>query len=165
MLINTITTGLIAGFCLISCTSKKFRQGTTSMEPTIMKGEVIDANTKAYASTSTKRWDVVVFEPPGYAGQLWISRVVGLSGEVIDITPAGVSIDGRMIAVPGTLKIASYRLPSTLPGLSTGPVTKFPYHIPPNSCFLMGDNVTNALDSRHWGALPTTKIKGKVTGK
>jgi len=34
-----------------------------------------------------------------------------------------------------------------------------------SSYFVMGDNVSNALDSRYWGGLKFTKILGKVIGK
>ncbi|MES2475033.1 MAG: S26 family signal peptidase [Verrucomicrobiota bacterium] len=49
-------------------------------------------------------------------------------------------------------------------GKAPGPVT-FPFKIPARSYFVLGDNVSNALDSRYWGGLNNAKILGKVPGK
>jgi len=135
------------------------------MEPTIKKDEVVTADLRAFESTTPIRWDVVVFEPPFSAGQIWVSRVVGLPGEVIDITPAGLSINGKVMSIPSSLKIGAYTLPPPALGPKSNPVTKFPYHISSDSYFVMGDNVNNALDSRYWGALKSTNILGRVFGK
>ncbi len=135
------------------------------MEPTIKQGESITADIKAFASTSPCRWDVVVFEPPGHAGQVWASRIVGLPGEVIDITLAGLTINGKKIPKPSGLTIGSYAPPRTNLMPLSMPITIYPYHLPPDGYFVLGDNANNSLDSRYWGSLKYTKILGKVIDK
>jgi len=149
---------------LSGCNRKTVRQVSSSMEPTIKKGEVVAVDEAAYRSTPPACWDVVTFEPPQHPGQVWALRIVGLPGETIDITPAGVSIDGKIISRPASLAaLGSYQRPS---GNTVGtPVTALPYKIPADSYFVLGDNVSNAMDSRYWGALKRSQIRGKVWGK
>ena len=135
------------------------------MEPTIRAGEHIQVDESAYRSANPARWDVVAFEPPRNPGQIWLSRIVGLPGETIDITSSGVSIDGRIITLPPSLTIGTYLPPSTVLPVGTPPAATFPYRVPADSYFVLGDNVSNSLDSRYWGGLEKSKIHGKVLGK
>ena len=150
---------------LMGCTKKEMKQASSSMEPTIKRGEVISVDMKAYSGASPIRWDVVVFESPSAGGGHWASRVVGLPGETIDIRSGRVVIDGKEETPPPRLSIGGYKLPKgDLASSASGPVT-FPFKIPAGSYFVLGDNVSNALDSRFWGGLHGSKIIGKVPGK
>lgn len=150
---------------LSACSKKTVRQISSSMEPTIKKGEYVTMDQGSYRSSLPARWDVVTFEPPQHPDQMWAFRIVGLPGETIDITPTGVSIDGKIISRPSSLsRLGPYQRPSGtfVPGT---PMTAFPYTIPADSYFVLGDNVSNAMDSRYWGALKKSQIHGKVWGK
>jgi signal peptidase I len=150
---------------LTGCTKKEMRQSSSSMEPTIRRGEVISVDLAAYSGSGPNRWDVIVFESPVSGGGQWLGRVVGLPGESVEIRSGGIVIDGREEARPAHLSLAGYELPKKELALSSpGPVT-FPYKIPVDSYFILGDNVSNALDSRYWGGLDRSKILGKVPGK
>lgn len=150
---------------LSGCSKKEFQHSSPSMEPTIKRGEIISVDLKAYAGVSPSRWDVVLFESPLADDGNWASRVAGLPGETIDIRSGHLVIDGKEVALPPTLAIASYELPEniTAPG-ANGPVA-FPFRIPQGGYFVLGDNTSNALDSRYWGSLEEAKILGKVLGK
>lgn len=155
---------LIVSLSIVSCTKRKMTQGSSVMEPTIKAGDVITIDLAAYRSGMPARWDVILFDSPTSGSGQWTSRVVGLPGEVIEVTDAGLRINGKAVGLPPHVRITSYKPPRD--GLSAvpGPV-KYPYTVPPNSYFLMGDNVENALDSRFWGALAESKVIGKVVGK
>ena len=88
---------------LSACSKKTVRQISSSMEPTIKKGEFVTMDQGAYRSNLPARWEVVTFEPPQHPDQLWTFRIVGLPGETIDITPTGVSIDGKIISRPSSI--------------------------------------------------------------
>ena len=135
------------------------------MEPTIKRGDVITVNTGAYSGSRPNRWDVVVFESPLGSGGTWVSRVVGLPGESVEIRSGKLVIDGKIEALPARLSIGDYTLPKgSLTPSAPGPVA-FPFKVPAGSYFVLGDNVSNALDSRYWGGLDGWKILGKVPGK
>jgi len=168
MFITTISRFLAAAVivaALAGCSKKEMRQPSSSMEPTIKRGEVISVDLKAYSGAGPIRWDVVVFESPVAGGGHWASRVVGLPGETIDIRSGKVVINGNEETLPPRLSIGGYKLPEgDLSPSAPGPVT-FPFKIPSGSYFVLGDNVSNALDSRYWGGLDQSKILGKVPGK
>jgi signal peptidase I len=135
------------------------------MEPTIKMGEVFSVDWTAYGGTGPNRWDVVIFESPLDAGRKWTSRIVGLPGEIVEIRSGKIVIDGREEAVPSHVSIDGYKLPQgNLTANAPHPVT-FPYKIPAGSYFVLGDNVSNAFDSRYWGGLDRSKIFGKVIDK
>jgi signal peptidase I len=136
------------------------------MEPTIAVGEIIKVDLNAYNSVIPSRWDVVVFKDPirSESSEMWCSRIVGLPDEVITIEASGMLIDGKNIKIPSGLKIGQYKEPVSLPNENIKKV-KFPYEIPENCYFVLGDNVDNALDSRYWGAIPIELIIGKVPDK
>ena len=141
------------------------RQGSSSMEPTIKRGEVIIVDSDAYSRSAPNRWDVVVFDSPLGGGGLWASRVVGLPGETLDIRSGKIVVDGREESMPMRLTIGSYILPKSGPTSGAPDPVALPFKIPSGSFFVLGDNISNALDSRYWGSLDRSKIIGKVSGK
>lgn len=146
---------------LCGCGRKSFKQSSTSMLPTIKKDEVVTADMSAYAKASPARWDVVIFTEPK-TGQPWCARVVGLPGENLDIQTQGIFINGKNTPLPAHLTNVSY-LP-TIAGAPPGSVA-FPFQVPAETYFVLGDNTTNSYDSRFWGPLPASNILGKVIGK
>jgi signal peptidase I len=149
---------LVATLALISCREHKMNGG--SMEPTIKHGEKFDADYTAYVNSEPERWDAVVFESTAEPDQMWCHRIVGLPGETIDIVNGGVVINGVEQPIPA--KMAGIRYVAEITGETK---TKFPYKIPDNAYFLLGDNTYNALDSRYAGAIPRDNIIGKVKDK
>jgi signal peptidase I len=134
------------------------------MEPTIKKGELLIADMTAYSAATPARWDVVIFThpQPRHKNQPWCFRVVGLPGESIDIRPQGIFVNGTNTPLPIHLRKLAYvaAIPQGPP-----PTALFPFSIPAGHYFLLGDNSTNAFDSRYWGPLPLTNIIGKVARK
>lgn len=135
------------------------------MEPTIRSGEMIKVDLMAYSSSDPLRWDVVLFESPMDSSFQWCFRVVGLPGEKVDIQDGDLLIDGTKMPIPSSLAISNYQVVKI--GTSTaapGPVS-LPYKLQKDAYFVLGDNISNALDSRFWGGLDKSKIIGKVIGK
>ena len=157
----SVIAGLLVLMAVCGCKPKTFRQSSGSMEPTINKGEVVLADMAAYSGAAPARWDAVIFNEPKN-GLTFISRVVGLPGESIDIKSQGIFINSAHVPLPAHLTNHSYL--AAIPG---GPPTtvSFPFSIPAHSYFLLGDNTTNAYDSRFMGPLPAANITGRVTRK
>lgn len=140
---------------------RSFAVPSTSMEPTIQRGDRIVVDTRAFKRLPPQYRDVIVcFRDRTF----FIKRIIAIDGD---------SIEGRSgnIFVNGTLMNESYiehsRAASTVgldlvgnPWMQTfGPVT-----VPSGKYFVLGDNRDVSLDSRspEFGLLDRSSITGKV---
>jgi signal peptidase I len=106
-----------------------------------------------------KRLQIVIFRPPADPqGQDLVKRTIGMPGETLDIRDGFVWINGQRLQESYTTG------PTDLPLAGSEylgiPVTRFPYTIPPDCYFVMGDNRGNSLDSRYWGCMPRKNLIG-----
>ena len=112
-----------------------------------MKGQLVIASRMETVSAG----DVVALY---YNNQILIRRIIGISGDVINIDRNGiVSVNG----VP----IEEEYLDNRVLGRSD---ISYPYVVPENSYFVLGDNREHSVDSRlsAVGCINHDKIAGKV---
>ena len=83
-----------------------------------------------------------------------VKRVIALPGQTLDLDP--VSGD---VTVDGVVQNEPYIKEKLR---SAGNVYSFPYTIPENTVFVMGDNRNNSHDSRMIGVIPFKEIVGKA---
>jgi signal peptidase I len=129
--------------------AKPFEISTGSMNPTIMPSDRVLANRLLYHFRDMHRGDIVVFRPPAELGSTvpFVKRVVGLSGDVVEVKGGQVYVNGAAFFVEG----------AAMPRYTYGPVT-----VPADSVFVLGDNRNNSVDSHVWGFLPKISIVGEV---
>jgi signal peptidase I len=145
-----------------------YRIPSSSMEPTLhcAGGAVgctarfsdrVLANRFIYHFVDPDRGDIVVFNTPEAAkkncgaGGTFVKRIVGLPGETLEVRRGTVYIDGVRLNEP-YVENDRRDVGSSEP----------PYRIPDDQYFVMGDNRTQSCDSTVWGALPRSKLIGKV---
>jgi signal peptidase I len=106
-----------------------------------------------------KRQQIVIFIPP-YAPEQTdlIKRVIGLPGETLDIRDGAVWINGQKLKETYTTGPTEQAPQNGAPPGMTD--LKFPYVVPNNCYFAMGDNRGNSYDSRFWGCVPRADIIG-----
>ena len=124
-----------------------------SMEPTLEIGSYLIGQ---HAVIDPARGDIVVFKIDGDDRDL-IKRVVGITGDVIDIVDGTLWVNGEPAAnehAQGTTK--------TLDHLNEH--VSFPYIVPDDAVFVMGDNREHSLDSRSFGAVPLKDIDSVIIG-
>ena len=147
---------------------------TPSMVPTILVGDrlLIDKFTVRSGFHSSfpliprrqiQRGDIVVFKFPHNPEMLYVKRVIGLPGEILEVR-------GRTVFINGEPLEESYKYHSE-PRIQGHPLRFFgrdfqmdnygPVAIPHDSYFAMGDNRDDSADSRVFGFLPRTHIVGK----
>jgi signal peptidase I len=124
------------------------------MIPTIEIQDRVIANKFIYRFTEPGRGDIVVLDDPTGMVPTLIKRVIATEGETIDLVNGEVVIDGVVLDEPYT-----YGQPTTPMSLV------MPYTVPADSVFLMGDYRTNSADSRVFGAVPLTEIRGKAIAR
>ena len=142
-----------------------FKIPTGSMEENLLVGDHILVNKFAYGPTATRleewllpvrpidRQHVIVFRAPQQPDKDFIKRVMGLPGEKVEVDDGLVQINGVEIDDPhANHKSASYGYHDT----------RQPAEVGEDEYFVMGDNRENSQDSRYWGNVPRSFIKGKA---
>lgn len=106
-----------------------------------------------------QRWDIVGFKSPINPEELWVSRIIGMPNESITLSNGTVYINNNAINVPVKMNWLNY---STANNPKTDHnAVKYPYAIQKDSYFLICDN-PNSLDSRYYGSVGKSNIKGKI---
>jgi signal peptidase I len=108
--------------------------------------------TPSFLRRPPTRGDIAIFRFPQNPSQHYIKRVVGLSGETVEIRGHAVHVDGRALLEP----YASFMEPPD------EEVTWAPEIVPAGEYFMLGDNRDNSRDSRYWGSLPQSELIGRV---
>lgn len=104
------------------------------------------------------RDDIIVFRYPEEPDKDFIKRVVAVPGDVIQIRNKKVFVNQELIEQP----YAVYTDPHVVPAHvnqrdNLGPIT-----VPPGAYFVMGDNRDNSYDSRFWGFVEASEVRGKA---
>jgi signal peptidase I len=124
-------------FLLFACDSKTVMMSSSSMEPTIQKGQKVRIDLKAFSTERPNRWDIVYYERGD--GALWIHRVVGMPGETLRIDVNEIYINGTKLNRPHALSNVAFLPVELLHDSKARPPYKV-YETPPDSYFLLGDN-------------------------
>ncbi len=130
---------------------------TGSMLPTIQLSDQVFANKFIYRFERPQRGDIVVLDDPdGLMGTL-IKRVIAVGGQTVDLQDGKVVVNGASLVEPYT-----YGQPSEPIHRDDAKNISYPYRIPDDSVWLMGDNRTSSQDSRYFGAVPLSSVHGKA---
>ena len=143
-----ILTGVIFLF-LITFVIQGYKIYGGCMEPNLYDGERLLANRFIYRFHRPERGDVVVFKYPLDPQKMFIKRVIGLSGDIIEMK------DGVILINDEKLDENEYVI--------NVPHGNFPRQkISEDKVFVLGDNRDSSNDSRYWGDLPLRNIKAKA---
>ncbi|MCK5556763.1 MAG: signal peptidase I [Candidatus Hydrogenedentes bacterium] len=148
-----------------------FKIPSGSMIPTLQIGDKILVNKfilgsripftykKFLIPRRPARGDIVVFRSATGERKDLVKRVAGLPGERIKISDDGhVLVNGEPVTSPPFIANNTYYNHETYGSYGTiREVT-----VPEDSYFVLGDNSKHSRDSRTWGFLPMSHIKGKV---
>ena len=132
-----------------------FKMSASSMTPTILKNDSTLVNPFAYSKEEPQRWDIIVFKKPD-DGKMWVSRIVGMPTEKIEIRSGSVYINDQLMNFLENKGKAYYTNAGDFGKEGKAII------IPKNMYFTLSDNSSNALDSRYWGFIPRKNIIGKV---
>lgn len=132
---------------------------TGSMLETIQEGDLLVGEKVSLKASSPTYGDVVTFDSPMSPGTTLIKRVIATGGQTIDLRDGIVYVDGQ------ALEESSYTLGKRTESLSNyegSAGIEYPYTVPANCVFVMGDNRTNSLDSRYFGPVSVSAVTSKA---
>jgi signal peptidase I len=187
--IKAVSTAIVLFLLIRTFVVEAFKIPTGSMENTLLVGDFLLVNKAVYgaeipithrrlpAFAAPKREDVVVFLPPHEPDKNYVKRIVGMPGDTLEMRGKVLYLndvpvvepfaryddrftdptDPRMLwqrdhLVGGRLDSRRYRPTRDNWGPIVVPVGKF---------FALGDNRDRSEDSRYWGFLDETDIKGR----
>ncbi len=156
----TIAVGVGIALLVRAFVAEPFLIPSASMVPTIQEGDRVLGEKITYKGSSPQRGDVVTFVDPTDGSTTLIKRVVAVGGQTVDLRDGVVYVDDEALDEPYTHGKPSYpldRYASTL----QGPIV-YPYTVPEGCVWVMGDNRTNSLDSRYFGAVPISSVSSKA---
>lgn len=138
--------------------AQAYKIPSVAMMQTLQIGDHIIADKFTYKTSGPKRGDIVIFPFPENPSKDFIKRVIALGDETLEIIDKKILINGNILNEPYVTHSDERIIPKELqPRDNFGPTT-----IPADSVFVMGDNRDNSYDSRFWGFVKKSSIKGKA---
>ncbi|MGD0399257.1 MAG: signal peptidase I [Syntrophobacteraceae bacterium] len=132
---------------------KAYKIASGSMQPTLLPGDHIIADLRPWARNPHKG-DIIVFEYPKNPISIFVMRVVAVGGDTFEIRAKDLFVNGEQ----SKEAFIFHDDPNILPARDNyGPVL-----VPRDNYLVMGDNRDHCNDSRFWGFLPRSNVKGTV---
>ncbi len=164
--IEALLVAILLALLIRTFVIQAFKIPSGSMEETLQIGDHILVNKFIYGvkvpffkdpMISIKEpvhGDIIVFKYPKDPSLDYIKRVIAVGGDTIEIRNKKVYINNKMVDSSFAIFSQSSMMAH---GDNFGPVT-----VPENSLFVMGDNRDNSLDSRYWGFVDLSAVRGKA---
>jgi len=151
-----------------------FKIPSGSMEDTLLIGDHLLVNKFIYGMQipftdsriltirHPERGDIIVFEFPEdkdksyFKRRDFIKRVIGTPGDTVEVRDKTVFVNGEPYRIEQERHKDNKILPKNYSPRDFLP----PVKVPGGSYFVMGDNRDHSYDSRFWGFVPESAIKG-----
>ncbi|UCF31239.1 MAG: signal peptidase I [bacterium] len=167
--LEAIILALVLALFIRTFVVQAFKIPSPSMVPTLLVGDHILVNKFLYGFTvpytdnkvlalrTPDQGDVVVFKYPKNKKMDFIKRCVAVGGDTLQIKEKTLYVNGEKVPDEHAVFLSEGGS-SLLKGRDDfGPVT-----VPEGKIFVMGDNRDNSNDSRFWGFVDISEVKGKA---
>jgi signal peptidase I len=168
--VEAILVAIVLALFIRTFVVQAFKIPSGSMKQTLQIGDHILVNKFIYGVKmpfvdkvvipvkDPRRGEIVVFKFPEDPDKDFIKRVVGVAGDEIKIHNKKVFVNGKPLNHDFGIYVDPRIFPpSAEPRDNFGPIT-----VPPNALFVMGDNRDQSYDSRYWGFVDLSAVKGKA---
>lgn len=168
--IKSILIALIIALFIRTFFVQAYKIPSGSMIPTLLVGDYLLVNKITfgirnpikddfiYQWNMPKRQEIVVFTYPIDKKLDFIKRVIGLPGDTVEIINKKVFVNGKPLEEPYVQFTDNEIYPKEIsPRDNFGPIK-----VPSGQLFVLGDNRDQSYDSRFWGFVPISSLKGKA---
>ena len=168
--LEAIIIAILIAFFIRTFVVQAFKIPSGSMKPTLLIGDHLLVNKFIYgikipfvrktlvSISEPKRGDVVVFIYPEDHSKDFIKRVIGVSGDTIEIRNKKIFLNGLPYNDAHGVYVDDFIIPGSIqPRDNFGPFT-----VPKDALFTMGDNRDQSYDSRFWGVVDKKDVLGKA---
>jgi signal peptidase I len=188
--LKTVSFALVLLVLVRAVLVEAFKIPSGSMEGTLLVGDFLFVNKLVYgaeiplthkrlpALRTPERGEVIVFSWPMDPTKSFVKRVVGVPGDTLEMRDGALVRNGVVIGEayvshtePGSDPSAEeFRWQRDFLVKYAGAATRGyrpsrnnwgPLRVPPHDLFVLGDNRDNSLDSRYWGFLPDSLVRGR----
>ncbi len=152
---NVLYIGAAIGLALLiqAFVVRPFIVSGNSMDPRIKNGQYLIIDEISYRLREPVRGDVIVFKAPPEPTKYYIKRIIGLPGDTVTIKGTTVTISNASNP-DGFVLDEDFITHTQKDSLSV--------KVPADNYFVMGDNRSGSYDSRSWGMLPESNIRGRA---
>jgi len=145
---------------------KPYSIPSESMLDTLRPGDRVLVDRLVFHLRDPHRGDVIVFRYPKDPDVIFIKRVVGVPGDVLEVRDGRLYVNGKKAPEPYVHRTGGRLDPTVAQGAVAGSTMHDPwslaepFRVPAANYFVMGDNRTDSDDSRDWGTVPRRAIVG-----
>ncbi len=165
---KAIGTALIFALIIRTYIVQAFKIPSGSMIPTLLIGDHLLVNKFIYGTPvpftdkkilvirNPERGDIIVFKYPEDLDKDFIKRVIGVGGDIVEEKNKVIFVNGKPQTEP-YVQHTDNSITGVRPRDNFGP-----YLVPSGKLFVMGDNRDQSYDSRYWGYVDLSLVKGKA---
>jgi signal peptidase I len=153
---EAIVVALILTLIIRTFVVQAFKIPSSSMYPTLMKGDKLFVNKFLYRFRDPQRWEIIVFKYPEDPQKDFIKRLIATEGETVEIKGGIIYIDENPQELPEDIENNIYYNQEPFAGLGQKII------VPEDSYYVLGDNSSSSRDSRYWGFVPKKYMVGKA---
>jgi len=129
-----------------------------SMMSGFISGDFILASKLSYKFSPPAPGDIVVFEHPYRPDEKLARRIIAIEGQTVEIVGKMVYVNDEPLAEASSITHSDYRiLPAEFSRRDYCP----PEQVPSGQIYVLADNRDQSEDSRDFGFIDLTKVKGK----
>lgn len=135
-----------------------YRMSDTTMQNGLLGGDFVLASKLSYKFTHPQVGDIVVFDHPFRPDEKLARRIVAIEGQTVEIVGKMVYVNEEPFSEPSQVIHSDYRiLPSEFSNRDYCP----PLRVPSGQIYVLADNRDQSEDSRDFGCIDLSKVKGK----
>ncbi|HHY44576.1 MAG TPA: signal peptidase I [Firmicutes bacterium] len=147
-ILETVLIALLIAILVRAFVIERFLVDGPSMEPTLWDSQSLLVNKLAYKFSKPKRGDVVVFRYPLDPSRDYVKRCVAVGGDTVEMRLGRLYVNGLLKEEPYVRFPGLYEMKSIT--------------VPEDCIFVLGDHRTNSEDSRMFGPVKLSLVKGKA---